>query len=62
MNQTEWVSLKEAAAMLDLCKQAILKWCMKGQLESSKVGYNVIRISTASIWQRYITTGKMSRD
>ena len=49
MNQTEWVSPKEAAAMLGLSKQTIRKWCKEGRLESAKVGYKVIRISSASI-------------
>ena len=49
MNQTEWVSPKEAAAMLGLSKQTIRKWCKEGRLESTKPSYNVIRISTASI-------------
>ena len=60
MNNTDWVSPKEAAAMLGLSKQTIRKWCKSGQLESVKLGYNVIRISTASI-ERFMEQNKQMR-
>ena len=55
--KTEWVSPKEAAAMLGLSTQTIRKWCREGKLESTKPSYNVVRISAASI-ERFMEKNK----